>query len=230
MSADFLTHLLSLLNIYERGVDSPLVPRYDGPRDWQTDAIERGLANVARRMYTAESFVESISEHEKTGPKPKKRRSGSSSPSSSSSSSRKSSPPTQDAPPSNGINGSKQHRTSPMTICLDDIPPILDPTLKTAISASAPAASTQPADYFCPTCGRWSGSSVSLTEQNHTDFNGLGPSLSGLDPNGSPLIVPPGPLTVAAYESGMSAVEELRLLKAQVQDVARVCKVRSFVP
>ncbi|KAI6035900.1 hypothetical protein PISMIDRAFT_686167 [Pisolithus microcarpus 441] len=30
-------------------------------------------------------------------------------------------------------------------------------------------------------------------------------------------------LATAAFESGMSAVEELRLLKAQVQDVARVC-------
>jgi len=30
-------------------------------------------------------------------------------------------------------------------------------------------------------------------------------------------------LAAAAFESGMSAVEELRLLKAQVQDVARVC-------
>ena len=36
--------------------------------------------------------------------------------------------------------------------------------------------------------------------------------------------MPPGPLSAAAFESGMSAVEELRLLKAQVQDVARVCK------
>ncbi|KZP13596.1 hypothetical protein FIBSPDRAFT_753155 [Athelia psychrophila] len=42
-------------------------------------------------------------------------------------------------------------------------------------------------------------------------------------PGGSPLVVPPGPLAAAAFESGMSAVEELRLLKAQVQDVARVC-------
>ena len=42
-------------------------------------------------------------------------------------------------------------------------------------------------------------------------------------PGGSPLVVPPGPLAAAAFESGMSAVEELRLLKAQMQDVARVC-------
>ena len=32
-----------------------------------------------------------------------------------------------------------------------------------------------------------------------------------------------GPLAAAAFESGMNAVQELKLLKAQVQDVARVC-------
>ncbi|OCH85135.1 hypothetical protein OBBRIDRAFT_713985, partial [Obba rivulosa] len=32
-----------------------------------------------------------------------------------------------------------------------------------------------------------------------------------------------GPLTAAAFESGLSAVEELKLLKTQAQDVARVC-------
>jgi len=36
-----------------------------------------------------------------------------------------------------------------------------------------------------------------------------------------PRLLCPGPLAAAAFESGMSAVEELRLLKAQVQDVAR---------
>ncbi|ELU41304.1 histidine kinase 1, 2, 3 plant, putative [Rhizoctonia solani AG-1 IA] len=45
------------------------------------------------------------------------------------------------------------------------------------------------------------------------------------DDTGSPLVLPPGPLSAAAFETpGMSAVEELKLLKAQVQDVARVCK------
>lgn len=37
------------------------------------------------------------------------------------------------------------------------------------------------------------------------------------------LIVPPGPLTAAGFESGVSAAEELHLLNAQVQDIARVC-------
>ena len=46
----------------------------------------------------------------------------------------------------------------------------------------------------------------------------------GGSPEGSPLVVPPGPLATAAFESGLSAVEELRLLKTQVQDVSRVCQ------
>ncbi|KAL0564235.1 histidine kinase osmosensor [Marasmius crinis-equi] len=42
---------------------------------------------------------------------------------------------------------------------------------------------------------------------------------------GSPLVVASGgALATAAMESGLSAVEELMVLKAQVQDVARVCK------
>ncbi|KAG7442614.1 uncharacterized protein BT62DRAFT_905400 [Guyanagaster necrorhizus] len=43
-------------------------------------------------------------------------------------------------------------------------------------------------------------------------------------PPGSPSVVATGgPLDIAARVSGMSAVEELKLLKDQVQDVARVC-------
>jgi methyl-accepting chemotaxis protein len=55
--------------------------------------------------------------------------------------------------------------------------------------------------------------------------NSSGGDSSGLNSSGSsPMIVNSmGPLAHAAFESGMSAVEELKLLKAQVQDVARVC-------
>ncbi|KIK56550.1 hypothetical protein GYMLUDRAFT_783618 [Collybiopsis luxurians FD-317 M1] len=50
--------------------------------------------------------------------------------------------------------------------------------------------------------------------------------MHGLNPSDeSPSVVASGgPLATAALESGLSAVEELRLLKQQVQDVARVCK------
>ncbi|KIJ42784.1 hypothetical protein M422DRAFT_170534 [Sphaerobolus stellatus SS14] len=104
-----------------------------------------------------------------------------------------------------------------MTICLDDLPPIIDTTTIIASSLSAPATSVDCPEYYCPTCGR----SVAHTTNNGFTFgNGEG----YVSPDGSPLVIPPGPLTAAAFESGMSAVEELKLLKAQVQDVARVCK------
>ncbi|KAF5350143.1 hypothetical protein D9756_009276 [Leucocoprinus leucothites] len=68
--------------------------------------------------------------------------------------------------------------------------------------------------------GGSAGSGMGSTETR----DGGGDS-SGINSSGSsPMIVPSmGPLAHAAFESGMSAVEELKLLKAQVQDVARVC-------
>jgi osomolarity two-component system sensor histidine kinase NIK1 len=109
---------------------------------------------------------------------------------------------------------------SPMSISLDGLS-TLDfrfdarhyPPSGGNISWSAPSSSH--ADSVpCPTCGRSLGDTTIFTRL-HTY------SVTGDD--GSPLVVPPGPLVAAAFESGLSAVEELRLLKAQVQDVARVC-------
>ena len=65
-----------------------------------------------------------------------------------------------------------------------------------------------------PACGRAIVDTMTMSR--------IKDSFSGSQ-SGSPLFVPPGPLTAAAFESGMSAVEELRLLKAQVQDVACIC-------
>ena len=67
------------------------------------------------------------------------------------------------------------------------------------------------AHAHCPTCGRSVSDPVIL------------PGYADMSPDSSPLVIPMGPLAAAAFESGMSAVEELKLLKAQVQDVARVC-------
>ena len=108
---------------------------------------------------------------------------------------------------------------SPMTISLDGLSSNLDAakmfawTHHNGISTSAP--STSHADHvMCPTCGKSITDTITMSK--------IASSFSG-SPSGSPLVVPPGPLAAAAFESGMSAVEELRLLKAQVQDVARVC-------
>ena len=54
-------------------------------------------------------------------------------------------------------------------------------------------------------------------------MNQIGNAFGG-SPDGSPLVVLPGPLTMAAFESGMSVVEELKPLKTKVQDVSRVCQ------
>jgi len=124
----FLSHLLALLSVYElesnidpkpsAGTPAIPLPRYEGPRDFQTDAIERSLANLAHRMHVAEEKLGTV------------------------------------------------HLCTPNR------------------------GDTRPDDD---------------------------------KPDDSPLIVPPSPLRAVAFESSMSAVEELRLLKAQISDVVRVC-------
>ncbi|KAI0338803.1 histidine kinase [Trametopsis cervina] len=105
-----------------------------------------------------------------------------------------------------------------MTISLDGLVNPLEKTNKVFnhMMGSGPA-SAPPSSHVdhvaCPSCGK-----------TITDSNILGriATLQG-PPVSSPMVIPPGPLAAAAFESGMSAVEELRLLKAQVQDVAKVC-------
>ena len=104
-----------------------------------------------------------------------------------------------------------------MTISLDGV---VNPLEKTQVyhhtmgngPASAPP-STNADHVACPSCGNIIADSSMMAKIA---------SLSG-PPVSSPMVIPPGPLAAAAFESGMSAVEELKLLKAQVQDVAKVC-------
>ncbi|KAH9840883.1 histidine kinase [Rhodofomes roseus] len=116
---------------------------------------------------------------------------------------------TPQAQQSRGRNGLRR-TPSPMSISLKDVVNPLDHPrtfkMKQIGPQSAPPTSTAESAY-CPHCGK--------NLYNNFDVNA--PPLS------SPLVVPIGPLAAAAFESGMSAVEELKLLKAQVQDVARVC-------
>ena len=128
-------------------------------------------------------------------------------------------PEDEQTPPASHRATAVGRTPSPMTISLDGLSSSLDPakmfawTQNNGTSASAP--STSHADHvMCPTCGKAITDSITMSKISST-FTG--------SPSGSPLVVPPGPLAAAAFESGMSAVEELRLLKAQVQDVARVC-------
>jgi len=108
-------------------------------------------------------------------------------------------------------------RVQNMSLSFDNIPGNFDSS-KLQRTFSNSSASAPPTSHLecmsCPTCGKMITDTITMSRIN-SSFNGTS--------SGSPLVVPPGPLAAAAFESGMSAVEELRLLKAQVQDVARVC-------
>jgi osomolarity two-component system sensor histidine kinase NIK1 len=118
------------------------------------------------------------------------------------------------------INGKDVKRSgSPMSISLDGLSSIdshrfyARPYSSSAGNLSWSAPPSSHGDSIpCPTCGKPLGDTTLFAKLR--SYNGT---------EGSPLVVPPGPLVAAAFESGLSAVEELRLLKAQVQDVARVC-------
>ena len=108
--------------------------------------------------------------------------------------------------------------SSPMTISLDGLQSTVDRSsgsLRTINGSSHSAPPTSHDLASCPLCGRAVSDNIAIGRISSAFKNS--PS------SGSPLVVPPGPLVNAAFESGMSAVEELRLLKTQVQDVARVC-------
>lgn len=226
----FLSHLIALLSAYELCPPSTPPPRYDGPIDWQTDTIIRSLGAVARRMYTAEETVASIKASEcwqTNGPETKKRRSSSTNTNSNLAPTVESTDvDMQDADSTNGVasndrtpvNKSHSARASSMSLSLDGLPAHVDAATLLRSISNGNSASAPPTSHLehmaCPTCGKVITDTLTMSRIN-SSFDG--------SPNGSPLVVPPGPLAAAAFESGMSAVEELRLLKAQVQDVARVC-------
>ncbi|KAG2144423.1 HAMP TYPE histidine kinase [Suillus bovinus] len=132
----------------------------------------------------------------------------------------------QDADSVNGVTNSdrtpanKAHsaRAGSMSLSLDGLPSHIDAATFLRTFTNGSSNSAPPTSHIehmaCPTCGKAITDTLMMSRIN-SSFDG--------SPNGSPLVVPPGPLAAAAFESGMSAVEELRLLKAQVQDVARVC-------
>jgi len=236
----FLSHLVALLSIYDlepnpkasAGTPAIPLPRYEGPRDLQTDAIERSLAKIAHRMRHAEEKLGAVHpwtprrdfdydtepDDDYLNRTPTARRS----------SQDLTVDPFDLAPKVSQLKDFKSARApSPMQISLEGLQHVSDPTkfqpLRTPGGSSVYSpTSAHPSPYQCPTCRR-----PVLPGSKTSSVNGHGVAAPGSfqpSPEGSPLVVPPGPLSAAAFESGMSAVEELRLLKAQVQDVARVCK------
>ena len=105
-----------------------------------------------------------------------------------------------------------------MTINLDGVVNPLDKIRRAAGMTNNPSIASAPpsvqADHVsCPGCGRIITDTATISKIVNMSTGDVS----------SPLVVPPGPLAAAAFESGMSAVDELKLLKTQVQDVARVC-------
>ena len=176
-SADssFLSHLVAVLSIYElaplpssssppSATKSPPVPRWDGERTWETDAILHSLSVIGDRLGFSQPQQSSVCVEEIVEDKTE--------------------------PPD--LQNGHQHHPTKLPLPSQRMP-------------------TQPS-HICYHCGYpLSGYAVSGDDPTNPPSSPLG-------------VVPPGgPLAMAAMESGMSAVEELRLLKASVQDVARVC-------
>ncbi|KAF4622058.1 hypothetical protein D9613_009580 [Agrocybe pediades] len=220
----FKSHLVALLSIYELGpYNGAPIPRYEGPSDWQTETILRSLSAIATRMWTAEEVVAEFKGarsqlgEEKAAELEKEIED-------SSESSTPNNKPVDNTP----ANGISRGNGANMSISLEGLQSSIDPSkvftraygnMKAHQAALAQANSNggynsapPTAHAHCPTCGK--SISDPLMLYSNTPDQPL---------NSSPLIVPMGPLAAAAFESGMSAVEELKLLKAQVQDVARVC-------
>jgi hypothetical protein len=113
--------------------------------------------------------------------------------------------------PSSLVGHYPDRATSSMTISLDDLQRTFDPC-NASLRADPNSTSLTTS---CPVCGN------ALSDGNTVSNI---PTFEASSSNGSPLVAPPGePPAAAAFESGMGAIEELRLLKAQVGDIARVC-------
>jgi len=129
--------------------------------------------------------------------------------------------------PSSQPNYFPYRATSPMTISLDGLQYAIDRSHGSlragANGSSISAPPTSHGDSVsCPVCGK--AVSDSFTVSKIYTFSGTSTFTNAALSSSSPLVVPlGGPLATAAFESGMSVVKELHLLRAQVQDVARVC-------
>lgn len=209
-SHPFLNHLTAAFSLYELSPPHATAPKYDGPRDWQTDAIERGLAKIIQRMYDAE---DALANRRARSRDPHGDRDG----------------PSNGDDDANGAGFSSRNRSktgTPMSISLADLPPAHFTGMKSPPNGdeiTPMPKQNDPERKAFPSSGSDDG-----LYHNHCPVCGHPPSrvrTTSHSPTGSPQIVPPGPLLDAAAEGGISAWDELTMLKDQVQDVARVCKV-----
>lgn len=229
----FFSHLITLLSLYESPPQSP-PPAYNGPTDWLIEAIERGIHALGNRAIQAEHSLQSavrnsaafrnshfLVQSGATGalddhPSKRLRRDHSGTPDSVYISNYHANedgiiPGTgvldrlspMDSEDVNPLGGSHPHG-GPLGSSHGSGDDMDEDTLDGAAdgtNGSMRYGHMIPHSSFmmCPTCGR-----------PNILLNGY----RAFDDQGMPI----------SAESGMSAVEELKLLKAQVQDVARVCR------
>jgi osomolarity two-component system, sensor histidine kinase NIK1 len=230
----FLSHLISVLSIYELGLFPVSLPTYDGPTNWQTESVLRSLNALTCRIRFAEdvppedlNIVNTLSKggvgEDRGGVSDTQ---AVSSLSQSSASSATFSYPGNDNPMSfakNGIVGTTLG-VLPITDGMrgdgksDDDRTMSTSHESTVVSHTASQMTSfstlpisQADQILCPTCGN---TIIDTMAQINTPPN------FAVSPSYLPLIVPPTPLST---EPALPALEELRLLKAQLGDVARVC-------
>ena len=242
----FLAHLILILSVYVLPTSPSDIPSYNGPSTCQTDNILRALNTMARRMYAAEDNLASITASQSPTISdippfsiPSAKSSQATFPSSdsfttlgySSTTTRLSFsiPHSSSSFPHNATSLATDfernanisescsdrersyHAVQLTDRALDGFQP--DDCPKGLLHEFVPP--TPQGDFvLCPLCGSTSDS-IAISKE----FSAFKTS----SPSDFPLVVPPRHPINAASESDMGAVEELRLLKAQISDVARVC-------
>lgn len=209
----FQAHLISLLSIYELGSLPPCanLPHYDGPRDWQTETIFRSLSTIAKRMWAAEEALAA-------------------------------------GTTTTMING----KFSEDMVYGDDFDRITMEKDKFKAEGDDFPSNETPSSDLTLNMPTWTVSAHSTTDSAHfsstTKYNQLGPDIrafsthtytQNINPSRqnftsnttsnannvietSPLLVSQA-LAGTVIESPMAAAEELKLLKSQLGDIARVC-------
>jgi osomolarity two-component system, sensor histidine kinase NIK1 len=230
----FLSHLITVLSIYELGLFPASFPTYDGPSNWQTESVLRSLSALTCRIHLAEDVppedlnIINAPSKDRVG----EDRSGVSdtqavsSLSQSSASSASFSYPGNENPMSFTKNGTVGTTLGVLPITdgmrgdgKSDDDRTMSTSHKSTVVASQMTSFSAPsisrADHIvCPTCGN---TIIDTIAQINTPPN------FAVSPSYLPLIVPPTPLSTEPTEPALPTLEELRLLKSQLGDVARVC-------
>ncbi|EAU83641.2 atypical/HisK protein kinase [Coprinopsis cinerea okayama7 len=242
----FYLHLIALLDVYDRGPypgATVPVPRYNGPSSWETDKIIRTLGVVAKRMWVAEEKLRGLgiwtghhaggggsgddeTAHQQEFEAAAAAAAAAAAPTTQSQWHPQSQSQWPPPPPSYPTNEDPYYQSDAATLDSDQAHSIAQAQAQ-AQSQSDGQSGAQGGDdndidhretrrilktaqkpHRCTMCGSWTTGGASTL----------------LDPGGGGgyPAYPTDPLS-SEESSPLSATEELKLLKAQVQDVARVC-------